>query len=168
MTLPQRYPGNCLAGSCWARGCGPGRSGGSRRYRIDCPGPSVRPSVFQVLRHTAMSNASRASSSERLALIDQPTTLRANRSTTSVRYSQPCHVRMRPRSPRLGQWTSCTASLPPRRSARWAVQRSDKTSFHSENIAACPCSRPSSSINCQTMAFSIQKRRPLFEIRTPL
>ncbi len=43
-----------------------------------------------------------------------------------------------------------------------------QTSLQSENVAACPCSRPLLSINCQTMACSIQKRLPDFAIRTPL
>jgi hypothetical protein len=50
------------------------------------------PSGFR--RQTASSAASSASSRERVGFIDQPTTLRAKRSITTARYSQPCQVRI--------------------------------------------------------------------------
>lgn len=45
-------------------------------------------------RQTAIISASSASSRERVGFIDQPTTLRAKRSMTTARYSQPCQVRI--------------------------------------------------------------------------
>lgn len=52
----------------------------------------TRPSGLR--RRTAMRRASSASSRLSVSFMDQPTTLRAYRSSTTARYSQPCHVRM--------------------------------------------------------------------------
>ena len=84
---PRRYYGSCLGGSCWQPNCLPSKSCANLNC---CTGPWSEwtiTSCFGLRLQTAINNASIAKSLVICAFIDQPTTWRENRSSTTAKYS---------------------------------------------------------------------------------